>query len=276
MMTGRIFSIYFMVVLLLFSYANCKNRRHDEKRPVFKEEEVQIPGQKTEFYLLTNDNFRPYEWLENGTPVGIDIDILTELGKRTEIDFKIDFVPWNRLLRNTEMGKCDGAFAAFWTEERAQYAIYTDVPLHISTFKVFVKKGNEFSFESIGDLFGKRIAKMRGFSISEEFDLAEREFLIEVDESDSLEDSIKKTIMGRIEGFVGNQHVVAYTLKEMGYQDLIVPLEKPLREPRSAFLIISKASRISDKERLVRLINATLQTMSDDGTIAEITSNFLK
>ena len=48
--------------------------------------------------LVSLANFPPYAWEKNGEPVGIDVDIVHELGRRTGLIFVILSLPTQRAL----------------------------------------------------------------------------------------------------------------------------------------------------------------------------------
>lgn len=61
----------------------------------------------------------------------------------------------------------------------------------------------------------------------------------------------------------------------MGLSGKIVPLPRPIREPRGAYLMISKPAEIQNKENLIQKISDTLKKMEEDGTIERISSIYL-
>ena len=87
--------------------------------------------QTTPLKFVTDDNFEPFAYIENGRIKGIDCDIVREMGRRLGVEIGIELVPWKRLLFMTETGKCDGSFSLFKTKEREEFGIFAfPVPLH--------------------------------------------------------------------------------------------------------------------------------------------------
>lgn len=122
--------------------------------------------------FATLDEFSPFTWKDNGQAKGIDIDIVKEMCQRIGVKCDIRFYPWKRVLTYTEQGKSDGGFGAFKNPTREAFAYFLEYPVHYSTYSVFVKKGHEFSFKKIEDLYGKNIGINRGFKLNKEFDEA--------------------------------------------------------------------------------------------------------
>jgi len=225
--------------------------------------------------FATLDNFAPFTYLEGNEAKGIDVDILKELCKRINVGCEFSFMPWKRVMHYTETGKKDGGFAAFKTSEREVFGHFLDLPFHYSKYNIFVKKGNEFPYDKIEDLYGKRLGKNRGFNLGEEMDKAAEAKKIEFDEAKDAKANIGKLLKGRIHGFVGNYYEILLSAKKQGLSGQIVPLPKPIRKPRGAFLIISKKAKIDNKPELLQKMNQELKKMHEDGTIEKISAGYL-
>lgn len=232
---------------------------------------------KEKLSFVTDDDFPPFGFVEDGVSKGIDYDIVKELAKRLDVEIEIKFVPWKRLLKMTEEGSCDGSFSLFDTEERRGFSIYADaVPVHYSTYSLFTAKGKEFSFDKVEDLYGRTIGMNAGFNISKEFDDAVKAGKIKIEEIEGSEKNIKKVLAGRTDAFVGNYHVTLYTAERLGMKNKISVLDNPVKAERGAFLVISKKSGIEKKEELVKKINQTMKEMKKDGTIDKLHNKYVK
>jgi len=224
----------------------------------------------------TLDKFAPFTWKEDNQAKGIDVDILKELCKRINVKCKISFVPWKRVVFNTKKGKSHGGFAGFKTSERETFAHFLDLPFHYSKYQIFVKKGSEFPYEKTQDLYGKKLGKNLGFNLGEELVNATKEKKIFFDEARDASANIAKLQKDRIQGYVGNYHEILLAAKKMGLSGQIVPLPKPIRKPRGAFLLISKAAKMENKTQVLQQMNLALKQMYEDGTIEKITSKYLQ
>ncbi len=223
--------------------------------------------------LVCGDGFPPFSYEENGIIKGMDVDTVKEMAKRLNIDVKIELKPWKRVLTLTELGKRDGAFSCFKTADRQKFALYT-APVNYSTYSIFVKKGKEFNFTSITDLYGKFFGKNRGLAVSEEFDKAVKEGKISVAEVSS--NLVDLAMLNRYELFVDNLLLTQYQLKKKNLIGQIRPLPKPVTKARGAYLIISKVAAIKDKESLVKKMTRVLKEIHSDGTIQKIQDKYLK
>ncbi len=223
--------------------------------------------------LLCGQNFPPFSYEENGVIKGMDVDTVKEMATRLNIAVNIELKPWKRVLSMTELGKSDGAFSCFKTVERQKYALYT-APVNYSTYTIFVKKGKEFNFSSMTDLYGKSFGKNRGLAVSDEFDQAAREGKISVIEVSS--NLVDLLMLNRFEMFVDNLLLTQYQLKKKKLIGQIIPLPHPITKARGAYLIISKAAEIKDKEILVKKMATVLKEIHSDGTIQRIQNKYLK
>lgn len=229
--------------------------------------------------IAVDDDFPPFSFSKNGETAGIDVDIVKELGRRLGIDFEISLMPWKRLLTMTRNGLFDGSMSLFKTSEREEYAIFTH-PVHYSTFVLFVKKGNEFQYTSIKDLYGKVILQEAGFSIGDEFDQAVREKKIGVYEVFDSIDVFRLILNKSYDAFVNNLEVTLYKLENqkdiMKYADEISYLRKPVKVKDGAYLVLSKNSSLKNKQPLAEKITKNLMDMENDGTYSKIASKYIK
>ena len=119
--------------------------------------------------LASIDNYIPYSYSEAGNKRGLYIDIIEELFSRTEYSPEIQFLPFKRLLLSAENGDIDGIIGAFYTPDRAKYAIYLkDTPLAKITQQIFVLKSSGIKSSKFDDIAGAIIAHKRGFIMSTE------------------------------------------------------------------------------------------------------------
>jgi len=178
--------------------------------------------------LVTEKDFKPYSYFENGQLVGIDIDIINEMAKRIGMSVSINALPWNRVLNYIKSGTVDGGFSAFRQEEREAYAYFIEPYIHESVYKIFVVKGREFNYNNIEDLYNKRLAKNLGYHLSSEFDKAEKSGRINIHEGD-IKDHVERLTMKRTDGVIGNVHEVKFIIKEFYPTFEIVTLPKPVK-----------------------------------------------
>ena len=215
--------------------------------------------------LATVDNFPPFSYMDSGRLTGIDIDLVHEMARRLDISVRLQTHPWARVMSSVRSGEVDGAFSAFETEERQAFCLYVGV-LHVEEFYLFTRKGNEFLYSQISDLYGKRVGIDRGVYVSEAFKQAVDAGRITLEEvNDMGMINIRKLNAGRINAAIGDLGVVKYYLKLLGLEQRVVPLQ-PIREPAPTYLVLSKKSTLENKTELQHRMRETLHGMWEDGT----------
>ncbi len=225
--------------------------------------------------LAALENYQPFTWEDNGNGKGIDIEVLNELSRRINIKIAISYFPWKRVLKNIKKGKFDGGFPGFKTPEREAYALYTGVPLHYSTFNIFVKKGEEFPYERIEYLYGKQVGIARGFSVNEEFDNAAVKGLIKITELDNTNLLFKMLMQKRLTCIVNNYHRTVIKINELGLSDEVVALPNPVGKPINSYLMFSRAAKIKNVNQLIERIDKALEEIHKDGTYDKICEKYL-
>ena len=233
--------------------------------------------EKVRLRLATVPEFTPFVWTDpSGKAKGIDVDIVREMCRRMDMDCRLQFVPWPRVLSRIRSGSVDGGFAGFRTRERRAFAHFPAHPLHFSTYSLFVKAGEEFDFSKTEDLYGKTIGINRGFRINDEFHRAVDQGRIKVQEVNSLEQNIRKLLAGgRIDAVAANHHKLRRLINGMGVQCELTCLPVPITPPRPSYLMISRLWDHPRKTEILRQIDTTLKTMYDDGTIEQINTAYL-
>ncbi len=224
-----------------------------------------------ELVLGTVDDFPPFAYKVDGKLTGIDIDVLNEAAKRIGVSIKINAYPWKRVMKFVEKGVIDGGFAAFKTREREEFCLYIEI-LHFEDFYLFVKKGSEFKYSDISDLYGKTIGKDRGVFVGDKFEQASKEGKIRIEEvSDLNMQNMEKLLKyGRLDAAIGDLGVMMYYSKSLGMEKDIVPIG-PVGKKKGAYLVLSKASSsFKDKIGLQDKFRAVLKQIKQDGTYLRI------
>lgn len=226
--------------------------------------------------FLANIDFAPYSMITQGKPAGIDVDVMLEAAKRAGISIDIEFKPWDQVISMVEKGECDGAFAFFRTPEREKTVIFADaVPVHHSDYVLFTKVSDKFSFRTYNDLAGKIIGMQGGTDLGKEFTEARAKKVMDVKEYDDLAAALKGLLMGEIDAYAGNIDVTSYRLKAMGMTNSIVYLPKKLIEMKPAYMVLSRASKLKDKEVVLQKLELALDRMRKDGTYNKLARFYL-
>jgi polar amino acid transport system substrate-binding protein len=114
--------------------------------------------------VVTEDDFRPFEFVKDGKPTGFDNEMIEHLRKYAPFEIKQQILPWTGILAGVSTGKYDVAItAAIITKERKQSLDFTS-PIADATH-YYVKRKNDKSISSIKDLNGKTVGVQAGSAL---------------------------------------------------------------------------------------------------------------
>lgn len=96
--------------------------------------------------------------------------IIKEIMEVQNYKAELELMPWARAVKSVRDGDCDALPDAFYTEERSQWALFSEPYDQVNT--VFFKRVDRElkPYESYDDLKGLRIGIIRGAAVTPEFD----------------------------------------------------------------------------------------------------------
>ena len=111
--------------------------------------------------VATEDDFKPFEFIQDGKPTGYDTELLELMRKSAPFPIRQETIPWTGLLPGVGSGKYDAAVtAALITPEREKFLDFCS-PVAESTDYYVKKKGNA-AIAGIKDLAGKKCGVQAG------------------------------------------------------------------------------------------------------------------
>ena len=217
--------------------------------------------------MATNAEFPPYEYHEGDDIVGIDAEIGAEIAERLGMDFQIEDMAFDSIIPAVQSGKAHVGLAGMTvTEDRLESVNFTT---SYATGVQVVIVTEDSAITTVEDLFegGYTI----GVQTSTTGDLyctwdLEDEGLATVERYNKGADAIQALLAGKIDCVViDNEPAKAFVAANEGL--VILDTEYAVEEYAIA---MSK-----DDEELYELVNATLEEMIADGTVAEIVGRYL-
>ena len=144
---------------------------------------------------VTEDDFKPFEFMENGKSVGYDDDLLAEVRKHVPFKINQQILPWSGILPGVTTGKYDIAVTAVLVTEVRKPTFEFSSPVAQSTTFYATKAGAK-----ITDLNGKTVGAQAGSAMLAEL----------------------KTFDGELKakGGAGLKKIVEYPSNPEAYQDL--------------------------------------------------------
>ncbi len=111
--------------------------------------------------VATEDDFRPFEFTENGKPTGYDQELLDSFKKTVDFKVRQDIIPWTGILPGVTTGKYDAAVTAVLVTKERMKTLDFCSPVAESV-DYYLKRKNDKSIQSVKDLSGKALGVEAG------------------------------------------------------------------------------------------------------------------
>lgn len=117
--------------------------------------------EKDKLIISTNAEFQPFEYMDKGKIVGIDVDISEQIAKQLGVTLQIDNMNFDSVVAAVQTGKTDMAVAGLSkTPDRAAAVDLSD-PYYDASQVIIVKKDNT-AINSEASLKGRKVAVQKG------------------------------------------------------------------------------------------------------------------
>lgn len=150
--------------------------------------------------VVTEDDFRPFEFVKDGTPTGFDNELVAKLKKVAPFEVRQEIIPFTGLIPGVVSGKYDAAITGLLITKQRQAALDFTLPISEATIYYVKRKGDD-SIKSVADLNGKKIGVQAGSAMFQR--LPELEALL-----------------AKTNGKIGE--ITQYTSNTEAYQDLAI------------------------------------------------------
>lgn len=111
--------------------------------------------------VATEDNYAPFNFIENGEAKGFNADMLEELRDYADFEIRQEILPWTGLLAAVSNDQYDMALTgASVSDERLRVFNYT--PPYASAQHFYIKRADDDSLQSVADLSGKTLGVQAG------------------------------------------------------------------------------------------------------------------
>lgn len=213
---------------------------------------------------LTNGEWPPYcsQTLKHH---GLVSRIVTEAFAVEGIKVEYGFFPWKRALVNVEDGTWDGSPGWYYSEERAQYAYYSDPMIDYHNV-IFHLKSTPFDWKEVEDLKGIPIGGTRGNVYGKKIEDAKKSGKLTIEWVTEDEQNFKKLLAGRVQLVLMDLHVgyfLLHTKFTPEERSLITHHPKPTASAEPGHLILSK--KVDRSKRLMDAFNRGLQRLKESG-----------
>jgi len=237
--------------------------------------------------LLVGESFPPFTFEKNGIPIGIDVEILELALQRVGVPYEIKVIPWARAVKMIEYGSADVLIGANYSDERNEFAYYTEDQAHaqkksevpksyLTTHSqvFFIRQIHENSlffesFDQVRDL-GYRIGQDVGYSYPDSFSNVG----LDITYYNSAEQSFTALINGEIDMYLINKNVGLWILKSMDLQNEVTYIDKPVFT--SVFLApFSKTSDYPNLKEIWEQTSEELEKIQESNEASDIYDGYL-
>lgn len=227
------------------------------------------------YRIATEGAYAPFNYLdENGQPDGYDIAVAKAVDELIpEVEFEYQAVEWSSIFAGLEADKYDLIVSqAAKTPEREERYLFSDVAYSWSVGAIAYKTGRT-DIKSMDDLAGKTVNVAVGSSNANVIETWNEEHgnVVNVVYGDG---DISKALLevqeGRVDATLVSPQTASLVIAEQG-----LDVEYVLRtgdEPKPVYWLYQKDE---DGEALKALVDEALQTLIDNGTLSEISLQYL-
>lgn len=111
--------------------------------------------------VATEDDFRPFEFTDNGKPTGYDQELLEAFKKTVKFQVHQDVIPWTGILPGVTTGKYDAAITAVLVTKERMKTLDFCSPVAESV-DYYLKREGDKSIQGVKDLSGKTLGVEAG------------------------------------------------------------------------------------------------------------------
>ncbi len=250
----KLIAIIICLATILCLFTACNDKKDDKK------DGQENDNQTTQkLVVATSPDFPPFENLVDGKIVGIEVEIMKLICEELGVELVFEQIAFDSVIPGIETGKYDCGMSGISVTPAREKSVLFSVPYCLAAQCIVVTADSTIS--SKADLEGKSVSVQSG-TTAEEFCLGEG---YEVDSYEANADAKLALTTGKVNAWV----VDDLTAAEMCKGDSTVKIlnENMTTEPY-AF-----AFNFEDEE-LVEQIDAILEKLLADGTIASIFEQF--
>ncbi|KAA1172875.1 transporter substrate-binding domain-containing protein [Marinobacter salinexigens] len=168
--------------------------------------------------VATEDNYRPFEFIEDGKSTGYDNELKALVEKEAGISLKQEIMPWAGILPGVQSGKFDMALSAVMVTDQRRKAFDYTTPTAASQTFYATKAGSDI--ETGKDLIGKVVGAETGSAFLLELKAYDKklkaefgEGVAEIVEYHGYPEAYQDLALGRLDAVV-NTDITLRTLME--------------------------------------------------------------
>jgi polar amino acid transport system substrate-binding protein len=235
-----------------------------------------ISGQSITIY--GNSQKPPKYYLQDGEPRGILVAIMNYIDELLPEEFNIQLYPWTRAYRQALEGR-GGIIGLSMTRERLQLFDFSEV-MYYDELLLVVRKGEEFNYQEISDLQGRRLGARRNASYGDDFEEGRMRYF-SLSEDSTATERLRKLLAGRIDvaligpGRAGFKRALAEDRVLSQRQDELVILDTPFSKDPNYLGFAKSLNQGPLLERINHIIEAGYANGEIQAIIRSFDPNFV-
>lgn len=238
------------LVMALGLLAGCGSSNSDNNTPAGDDAS---DAAKTKLVVATSPDFPPFESLEGGEVVGIEVDILSKIAEKMGMELDIQQMDFDSVIPGVQAGKFDvGMSGITVTDKRKENVDFSSV-YFMAAQAIVVADGSSITGKA--DLEGKKVSVQTG-TTAEEYCMANG---YEVLAFTANNDAAAALTAGKVDAWVVDNEVALAMAPELG----LTVLDEAMTSEPYAFAL----QKGSD---LLASFNEALDALLSDGTIEQI------
>lgn len=111
--------------------------------------------------VATEDDFRPFEFTQNGKPTGYDQELLEMFKKKIGFEVRQDIIPWTGILPGVTTGKYDAAVSAVLVTQERMKTLDFCAPV-AEAVDYYLKRKDDKRIQAVKDLNGLTVGVEAG------------------------------------------------------------------------------------------------------------------
>lgn len=220
------------------------------------------PGARAETWRIAcDDNFPPYNFIDNGRVVGLDAEIVAAVVKQAGAEADFEPQPWSRVQDMLARGEVDAAFQFVGRPDR--FEKYFMIGPHRMGYTVFAaRSGSAIPVQDVNALRGYRIGAIRGYTYGPAFDQA-TQLTKDTTAGDNLQ-LVRMLAAGRVDLIIGDRETLMHFARQAALQAQIQVLQPALSQvPR--YIAVPRS-----KPAIAARLEKALTELRRDGGLEQI------
>jgi len=203
----------------------------------------------------------PFMYSKGGKPAGIYPALIDAAFKHMNVPVTIQTKPWKRAIQEIDEGLA-GVGGIYKNPEREKKYDYSD-QIFVEKLVVYFNKAQVINYKAIGDLKGKKVGVLRGWSYGDDFDNARKANTLMAEEVASDDQNFQKLDQGRLDAVIAiNETGIALMPKYTNVGFAATPLSQG-----PTYLTFAKSAKHTD---ILKQFDQAIKDMKKSGEFQKL------